>query len=86
MRIRNETEYYSSLGLVVYQCTQMKGLRKAVEMWLEKRGERFGNVTERFLEMPGMETTHIKVELFQRPVVGLGHILPGGCDVRLSPE
>jgi len=51
-----------------------------------KRGERFGNVTERFQEMPGMGTTHIKVELFQRPVVGLGHILPGGCDVCLRSE
>jgi len=36
--------------------------------------------------MPGMGTTHIKVELFQRPVVGLGHILPGGCDVCLRSE
>jgi len=36
--------------------------------------------------MPGMGTTHIKVELFQRPVVGLGHILPGGYDVCLRSE
>jgi len=36
--------------------------------------------------MPGMGTTHIKVELFQRPVVGLGQILSGGYDVCLRSE
>ena len=33
-----------------------------------------------------MGTTHIKVELFQGPVVGLCHVLPGGRDVRLRCE
>jgi len=34
--------------------------------------------------MPGMGTTHIKVELFQRPVVDLGQILSGGYEMYAS--
>ena len=30
--------------------------------------------------------THIQIQLFQRPVVGLGHVLPGGCDVGFCSE
>ena len=40
----------------------------------------------RVLKGLGMGTTHIQVELFQGPVVGLCHVLPGGRDVRLRCE
>ena len=34
-------------------------------------------------ELPLDVHLHVQVELFQRPVVGLSHILPGGRDVSL---